>query len=104
VPDAPLLDQLVGVEVRRAYPAQQALLGGDDSLRCRRELARDLAWDEQHAVLVGVNVLVAVNVDVGVGVLLAVGVNVGVAVGDVPASNAPMSQRGPKTRGKPAPR
>src|SRR5207244_4868473 len=55
VPDAPLLDQLVGVEVRRAYPAQQALLGGDASLRCRRQLARDLAWDEQNAVLVGVN-------------------------------------------------
>ena len=45
----------VGVELRRAHPAEQALLGGDDSVSCRRELACNLAGDQQHPVLIGVD-------------------------------------------------
>src|SRR5439155_1132498 len=43
------------LDLRTAPPAQQPLLRGNGSLGCRRQLARDLAWDQQHAVLVGVN-------------------------------------------------
>src|SRR4030088_2390426 len=49
------LDQLIGVELRRAPPGEQVLLPGDDTLGPRRQLRRDLARDQQPPMLVGVD-------------------------------------------------